>query len=115
MKNLFLTVLLFSALCGCRPQPQNDATSLPKPVEQFRSSQTNLLNLTESEVLKMAVDLAKQKKLNLNDYKSPTIDFDSIKKDWWVSFDHKPPGYPGGHFVIRVNDKTRKVDFFPGE
>ena len=44
----------------------------------------------------MAVDLAKQKKLNLNDYKSPTIDFDSIKKDWWVSFDHKPP------VVIRV-------------
>jgi hypothetical protein len=115
MRNHVLVITVLSASCGCRPQTHNDTTLLPQSVEQFRSSQTNSANLTESEVKKLAIDLAKQEKQNLDDYKSPMISFDSVKGQWWVWFDHKPSGYPGGDFFVRVNDKTKSAEFLPGE
>ena len=40
--------------------------------------------------------------------------FEAAKAEWRLSYDHQPPGYSGGHFVIYVSDETRGTRFVGG-
>ena len=69
--------------------------------------------LTEAEVVSIARRAAEEHRTRVDDYQSPKVSLRS--GEWWVFFDHKPPGYPGGHFFVRVNDKTKDALYLPSE
>lgn len=71
--------------------------------------------LTEAGVREIAERLAAQQGEHMQDYQPPMIRFDSATGEWWLWYELKPPGRPGGHFGVRVWDKTKDGKFFPGE
>lgn len=70
--------------------------------------------MIESEVIKIAQEAAVAGGYQLSDYLEPTIDFDQDRKEWRVFFDHTPPGQPGSHFSVWVNDQTGEARIVPG-
>ncbi len=112
--SLFLVAVLVVS-SGCRYPAGDQSTTGPFRVEQSHGSQILFTRLTATEVLSIARHLAEQKGISLADYQSPMVSFDSDAGEWWVWFHLKPPEPPGGHFGIRINDRTKHADFFPGE
>ena len=75
--------------------------------------------LTEAQVLKLADDYAKSVRekhetFDLKDYPDRTAKFDGESGWWWVFYDHEPNRWPGDHFGLRVNDRTRRLEYFGG-
>src|SRR4051812_21605607 len=96
----FLIGLLAGA--GCRHPACNNHTPLPGPRVSEGTAQ-----LTEAGVMEIAERLAAREGVPIQDYQPPTIRFDSATEEWWLWYDLKPPGRPGGHFGVRVYDKTK--------
>ena len=57
------------------------------------------------------VKKAGSKGIKLDDYVLSTAQFDARKGVWQLFYYHKPPGVPGGHFTIYVNDETKATQF----
>jgi hypothetical protein len=71
-------------------------------------------HLTEADVIDIAQSAAVKEGYRLEDYKQPSASYDAKDKSWWVFYDHKPPGFPGGHFSVRVYDETKEAQLFHG-
>jgi hypothetical protein len=70
--------------------------------------------LTREAAKSIADEVARSKGVKLEDYVLTTAQFDARKPGWQFIYTHKPPGYPGGHFTILVNDETRAAQFIGG-
>jgi hypothetical protein len=68
-------------------------------------------HLTQEQAKALADEVARGKGIELEDYALSTAQFDSRKAVWQLFYNHKPPGYPGGHFTIYVNDETKAARF----
>lgn len=79
------------------------------------SSQTAPASLpkTEADAGVIVTNLALQKGIQLRRYQAPAVEFDTAKRVWWFHYQLKPPGMPGGHFTITV-DETGKTELIPG-
>ena len=67
------------------------------------------------EVAKSVADeVAQGKGIKLADYVLTTGQFDARKKGWQFFYNHKPPGFPGGHFSVLVDDETQAAQFIGG-
>lgn len=110
-----LSVSAFIVMSGCRYRVSPNLTHLLQPPEQSRPLQTVSPNLAKAEVVAIAQHLAEQKGERAEDYQPPIIHFDSTTGEWHLWFHLKPPGHPGGHFGVVVNDKTKTTEFIPGE
>lgn len=70
--------------------------------------------LTEATALQVAAALARQKGMNLKVYEPPEVSFDSTRGRWHLFYTEKPPGRPGGHFTVTVDDQTMEAQFHGG-
>ncbi len=70
--------------------------------------------LTPEQAKALADEAARGKGIKLDDYVLGTAQFDSRQGDWQLFYYHKPPGFPGGHFAIYVNDETKATRFIGG-
>ena len=74
-------------------------------------------NLTKEEVLKLAEEAAKSGGYDINKYNMTGCYYEYTEKDktWTVFYELKPPTPPGGHFMVSVDDQTKKATLAPGE
>jgi hypothetical protein len=70
--------------------------------------------LTEATAIQVGVALARQKGINLKHYEPPEVRFDSTRRQWRLFYMEKPPGRPGGHFTVTVDDQTMEAQFHGG-
>jgi hypothetical protein len=70
--------------------------------------------LTQEQARALADEVARGKDIKLDDYVLGTAQFDARKGVWQLYYYHKPPGLPGGHFAVQVNDQTRATRFIGG-
>jgi len=73
--------------------------------------------LTRAEAIGIAEATAQHAGYDLQKYNMTGCDYESLHRDhtWTVSFALKPPGRPGGHFLVWVDDWTEKAVLMPGE
>jgi hypothetical protein len=73
--------------------------------------------LTQEEVIQIAKDTAKSDGYDLGKYNMTGCHYEFTRKDntWTVFFELKPPTPPGGHFMVLVDDRTKKATLVPGE
>ncbi len=62
----------------------------------------------------MAKEAALKDGIKVEDYVLLSTQFDARKGSWMLSYTHKPPGYPGGHFAVEINDETRQTRLWRG-
>lgn len=74
-------------------------------------------NLTKTEVIRIAEETAKANGYDTNKYNMTGCHYEFVHKDntWTVFFELKPPTPPGGHFLVTVDDQTKKAELAPGE
>ena len=74
-------------------------------------------DLTEAEVLRIAEAAARSEGYDVDKYDMTGCDCESTAegRTWTVSYDLKPPTPPGGHFMVSIDDKTRKATLARGE
>jgi hypothetical protein len=95
-------VLAAVLLCGCADASRTSlSTAPPSPPK------------TEADAGAIVTNLAIQRGVRLQDYEAPAVRFDTAKRVWWFHYQLKPPGMPGGHFTITV-DETGKTQFIGG-
>ena len=70
--------------------------------------------LTREAAKGIADEVARSKGVKLEDYVLTTGQFDARMKGWQFFYTHKPPGFPGGHFAIQVDDETQAAQFIGG-
>jgi hypothetical protein len=103
MKRIFFAGLFFLGIGIV--WAQNSAVSDPKP------------NLAEKEVVEIATQKAKTEKIDIATYDMTECHYEYIRKNhtWTVLFTQKPPTPPGGHFLVWVDDETKKATLMWGE
>ena len=74
-------------------------------------------NLTRAEVLRIAESAARSEGYDVGKYDMTGCDCESTAegRTWTVSYDLKPLTPPGGHFMVSIDDKTRKATLARGE
>ena len=74
--------------------------------------------LTLNEVIQIAKKTAQAEKIDLGKYNLTQCHYDLSKgrdkSAWTVSFTQKPPTPPGGHFLVWVDDRTKKATLTRG-
>jgi hypothetical protein len=90
---------MFSGL-GCTQQSGKTEAQLPK-----------------NEVISIAEATARSEGFDLQKYNMTGCHYEFTEKDhtWTVFFQLKPPTPPGGHFVIIVDDQTKKATLMRGK
>jgi hypothetical protein len=73
--------------------------------------------LTYNDVTALAVDAAKTGGTDVAEYSPPVLSFDTTKSQdqWRAKFTLKDDGRPGGHFIVLVDDHTKRTRYLPGE
>jgi hypothetical protein len=81
------------------------------------SSGTGTARLRQDEVITIAKAKAVQEGFDLSKYDLKGCDYEFTRKDrtWTVFFELKPPTSPGGHFIVSVDDQTKKATLMRGE
>ena len=97
-----LWILTAALLVGCSETKQVSVS--PVPLAPLRS---------EAEAGILVTNLAVQKGIRLKEYQQPQVSFDRVRREWHFLYMLKPPGMPGGHFSITV-DETGKTQFLGG-
>lgn len=100
-----MVLLLFLPGCGT-PREQTS----PSPQKAIAPG----ARLTEAKAVQVAAALARQKGVNLKRYQPPEITFDYTRRQWSLFYMEKPPGRPGGHFTVTVDDQTMEAQFHGG-
>ena len=72
-------------------------------------------SLEQSQAIQLAERAAEQNGYELHDYPDPKASFDLEEERWIVFFEHRPPGFPGGHFAVFIDGKTGNATLMPGE
>ena len=68
---------------------------------------------TEADAGVIVTNLARQMGVKLEAYQQPKVRFDAARREWSFFYMLKPPGMPGGHFTVIV-DETGKTQFIGG-
>jgi hypothetical protein len=73
--------------------------------------------LTYNEVTALVMDAAKTSGADVTEYSPPVLSFDTTKSEdqWRAEFTLKGEGRPGGHFIVLVDDHTKRTRYLPGE
>jgi hypothetical protein len=101
---------------GPRPSAESDSLrSLTAPPSSLPKSDSRL---SRAEVIRAADEEAIGRGLNVGDYRSRKVNYDSASATWTVSYD-QAAGTTGSsgrkHFVVKVEDKTSKASVTPEE
>lgn len=74
-------------------------------------------NLTKNEAIRIAEKTATSEGYDIQKYNITGCKYVFTEKDktWTVFYELKPPTPPGGHFVVSVNDNTKKATISAGE
>jgi hypothetical protein len=99
-----IAILAAAALLAACP----DRTSLDGPEGAV---------LTYNDVSELAIETAKANGADLAAYSTPVLSFDKSKSQdqWRASFTLKGESRPGGHFMVLVDDSSKRTKFLPGE
>jgi hypothetical protein len=92
-------------LIGC------DSRSANTPVVPIKALSKS--NLTEAQAIEIAKKAGSDRGRDLNQYQEPSASFEGTR--WHLFFEEKPPGKPGGHFSVDVDDVTKQTIFSGGE
>ena len=73
--------------------------------------------LPKNEVIRIAEAKARSEGFDLQKYNMTGCHYEFTEKDrtWTVFFQLKPPTPPGGHFVVCVDDQTKKATLMRGK
>ena len=73
--------------------------------------------LTKAEVLRIAEVTAKSEGYDVRKYNMTGCHYEFTRKDhtWTVFYELKPPTPPGGHFLVWIDDQTKKATLARGE
>jgi hypothetical protein len=84
--------------------------------EQKRETQA-ATNLARAEVLQIAEATAKSEGYDVSKYNMTGCHYEFTRKDhtWTVFYELKPPAPPGGHFMVSIDDQTKKASLAHGE
>ena len=104
-KQIVVLIILFEILTatfGCT-----------EPKQKNRSE----TNLTKTEVLRIAEEIAKAKGYNIHKYNMTGCHYEYTLKNhtWTVFYELKPPTPPGGHFTVSIDDQTKKATLTRGK
>jgi hypothetical protein len=61
----------------------------------------------------IATNLVREMKIELKAYDLQDVSFERKRHEWWFFYMLKPPGMPGGHFTVVVDD-AGKARFIGG-
>lgn len=88
-----------------------------KKLSKPRQENVSKTNLAESEVLRIAEATVKSEGYDVDKYNRTGCHYEFIHKDhtWTVFYELKPPTPPGGHFMISIDDQTKKAKLVHGE
>ena len=83
----------------------------------LKRSQTRGAKLHKAEVLRIAEVTAFSEKYDIRKYNITGCHYEFTGKDhsWSVFYELKPPTPVGGHFMVSVDDLTRKATLSHGE
>jgi hypothetical protein len=81
-----------------------------------RSGKTEA-QLSKNEVIRIAEAKARSEGFDLQKYNMTGCHYEFTEKDhtWTVFFQLKPPTPPGGHFMVYVDDQTKKATLMRGK
>ena len=87
------------------------------PIGCGQRAKTPEPQLTKDEVISIAEATARAEGFDIRKYNMTGCHYEFTDKDhtWTVFFELKPPTPPGGHFLVVVDDQTKKATFMPGE
>ncbi|MDD1700291.1 MAG: hypothetical protein LUQ04_05790 [Methanoregula sp.] len=104
MKKRFLTISALTCLLvvGCSGGAQNGQGTA-------RLSQDEVITIAKAKAVQEGFDLSKY------DLKGCHYEFTRKDHTWTAFFELKPPTPPGGHFLVWVDDQTRKTTLMQGE
>ena len=73
--------------------------------------------LPENEVIRIAEAKTRSEGFDLQKYNMTGCHYEFTEKDhtWTVFFQLKPPTPPGGHFMVIVDDQTKKATLMRGK
>jgi hypothetical protein len=85
-------------------------------VKQMRETQSET-NLAKAEVLQIAEEKAKSEGYDVRKYNMTGCYYEFTRKDhtWTVFYELKPPAPPGEHFMVSIDDQTKKASLARGE
>lgn len=74
-------------------------------------------NLTKAEVILIAKETAQIDGYDIGKYNMTACHYEFTRKyhTWTVFFELKPPTPPGGHFMVSVDDQTKKATLAHGK
>ena len=74
-------------------------------------------NLARAEVLQIAEATARSEGYDVSKYNMTACHYEFTRKDhtWTVFYELKPPAPPGGHFMVSIDDQTKKASLAHGE
>ena len=97
------------------PAESNSLRSLTAPPSSLPKTDARL---SRAEVIRAADEEAIGRGLNVGDYQSRKVKYDSASATWTVSYDQAagaPASSARKHFVVKVEDKTSKASVTPEE
>lgn len=99
------------------PSDSTPALSRSDKTDVASESEAPTTQLTRKEVLAIAEATAKAEGYELAKYNMTGCHYEFTKKDhtWTVFYELKPPTPPGGHFLVSIDDRTKKAIFHHGE
>jgi hypothetical protein len=100
------------------PQPSAESDSLRSLTAPPSSLPKTGSRLSRAEVIRAADEEAIGRGLNVGDYQSRKVKYDSASATWTVSYDQAAGATESSgrkHFVVKVEDKTSKASLTPEE
>ena len=84
--------------------------------EQKRETQPET-SLARAEVLQIAEATARSEGYDVSKYNMTGCHYEFTSKDhtWTVFYELEPPAPPGGHFMVSIDDQTKKATLARGE
>ena len=79
--------------------------------------QASKTNLATADVISIAETTAKAEGYDIGKYNMTGCHYEFTDKNhtWTVFYELKPPTPPGGHFVVLIDDQTKKATLGRGE
>jgi hypothetical protein len=73
--------------------------------------------LSQQQVIGIAMRAAADAGFTIDDYEAPKVDYESAPPSgtWMASFTLRPPGLPGHHFSVLIEDTSGKATVMAGE